>query len=72
VVRGKLTDAAGLTPPLNCGDTVDNRPVLLIRSVTPANPATGTPATPGAWFAAGLLAGGDRDGHGGKGDWDRY
>ena len=37
VVRGKLTDATGATPPLNCGDTVDNRPVLLIRSVTPAN-----------------------------------
>lgn len=72
VVRGKLTDATGATPPLNCGDTLDNRPVLLIRSVTPANPATGTPATPAAWFAAGLLAGKHRDGHGSKGDWDRY
>ena len=71
VVRGKLTDATGATPPLNCGDTVDNRPVLLIRAVTPANPTTGAPATPGAWFAAGLLADGHRDGHGGKGD-DRY
>ena len=71
-VRGKLTDATGATPPLNCGDTVDNRPLLLIRAVTPANPTTGTPATPGAWFAAGLLADGHRDGHGGKGDWDRY
>ena len=71
VVRGKLTDATGATPPLNCGDTVDNRPVLLIRSVTPANPTTGAPATPGAWFAAGLLAAGHRDGHGGRGD-DRY
>jgi hypothetical protein len=71
VVRGKLTDATGATPPLNCGDTVDNRPVLLIRSVTPANPTTGAPATPGAWFAAGLLASGHRDGHGGRGD-DRY
>ena len=71
VVRGKLTDATGATPPLNCGDTVDNRPVLLIRAVTPANPTTGTPATPGAWFAAGLLADGHRDGPGGKGD-DRY
>ena len=69
VVRGKLTDATGATPPLNCGDTVDNRPVLLIRSVTPAT--SSTPATPGAWFAAGLLAGKHRDGHGGKGD-DRY
>jgi len=66
VVRGKLTDATGATPPLNCGDTVDNRPVLLIRSVTPATSTT--PATPGAWFAAGFLAGKHRDGHGGKGD----
>jgi len=71
VVRGKLTDATGATPPLNCGDTVDNRPVLLIRAVTPANPTTGAPATPGAWFAAGILADGHGDGHGGKGD-DRY
>jgi hypothetical protein len=63
VVRGKLTDATGATPPLNCGDTVDNRPVLLIRSVTPATSTT--PATPGAWFAAGFLAGKHRDGHGG-------
>jgi hypothetical protein len=62
VVRGKLTDATGATPPLNCGDTVDNRPVLLIRSVTPATSTT--PATPGAWFAAGFLAGKHRDGHG--------
>jgi len=66
VVRGKLTDATGATPPLNCGDTVDNRPVLLIRSVTPATSTT--PATPGAWFAAGFLAGKHRDGHGGKDD----
>jgi len=66
VVRGKLTDATGATPPLNCGDTVDNRPVLLIRSVTPATSTA--PATPGAWFAAGFLAGKHRDGHGGRGD----
>ncbi len=66
VVRGKLTDATGATPPLNCGDTIDNRPVLLIRSVTPATSTT--PATPGAWFAAGFLAGKHRDGHGSKGD----
>ena len=49
-VRGTLTDANGATPPLDCGDTVDNRPVLLIRTMA------GTPAAPGAWFAAGLLA----------------
>jgi hypothetical protein len=72
VVRGKLVDSTGATPPLNCGDTVDNRPVLLIRSVTPANPTTGAPASPGAWFAAGLLSGKNRDGRGGKGDWYRY
>jgi len=70
-LRGKLTDATGASPPLNCGDTVDNRPVLLIRSVTPANPTTGAPATPGAWFAAGILADGHHGGHGGPGD-DRY
>ena len=70
-VRGKLTDATGATPPLTCGDTIDNRPVLLIRAVTPANPTTGAPATPGAWFAAGLLADkhhGD-GGHGNGGDY---
>jgi hypothetical protein len=72
LLRGKLTDATGATPPLDCGDTVDNRPILLIRSVTPANPTTGAPAAPAAWFAAGLLAGKHRYGHGGKGDWDRY
>lgn len=67
-VRGKLTDATGATPPLTCGDTIDNRPVLLIRSVTPANPTTGTPATPGAWFAAGLLKDSHHDDdHGGSG-----
>jgi hypothetical protein len=55
VVRGSLTDATGATPPLTCGDDQDNRPVLLIRSVTPANPTTGAPAAPGAWFAAGFV-----------------
>lgn len=55
-LRGKLTDALGGTPPANCGDNIDNRPVLLVRSVTPANATTGTPATPGAWFAAGVVA----------------
>jgi hypothetical protein len=68
VLRGHLTDATGATPPSTCGDTVDNRPILLIRSVTPANPTTGAPAAPAAWFAAGLLADKHRDGHGGKDD----
>jgi hypothetical protein len=61
LLRGTLTDATGASPPATCGDTVDNRPILLIRSVTPANPVTGTPATPAAWFAAGLLAGKQHD-----------
>jgi hypothetical protein len=53
-VRGMLTDANGATPPLDCGNALDNRPVLLIRAVTPATATT--PATPGAWFAAGFIA----------------
>jgi hypothetical protein len=60
VARGKLTDATGATPPWNCGNSVDNRPVLLVRAVTPANATTGAPATPGPWFAAGVIA----DNHG--------
>ena len=56
VVRSMMTDATGATPPLTCGDDGDNRPVLLIRAVTPANPTTGTPATPSAWFAAGFIS----------------
>jgi hypothetical protein len=66
-VRGKLTDTTGASPPLTCGDTVDNRPVLLIRAVTPATATT--PAIPGAWFAAGLLEDGhhaDHDGGSGR------
>ncbi len=55
-VRGPLADATGAAPPLTCGDDVDNRPVLLVRAVTPANPTTGAPAAPGAWFAAGIVA----------------
>ena len=69
VLRGKLTDATGQTPPASCGDTVDNRPVLLIRAVTPANATTGAPAAPAAWFAAGFIS--PKRGHG-RGDWDRY
>jgi hypothetical protein len=62
-VRGKLTNADGATPPLDCGDTVDNRPVLLIRTMA------GNPAAPAAWFAAGLLADGNDHGkRGGSGD----
>ena len=56
VVKGLLTDATGATPPLDCGNDLDNRPVLLVRSVTPANAETGAPAIPGAWFAAGVIA----------------
>lgn len=60
-VKGWLTDATGAAPPATCGDDVDNRPVLLIRAVTPANPTTGTPATPSAWFAAGIIASKNHD-----------
>jgi hypothetical protein len=55
-VKGLLTDATGATPPADCGNDLDNRPVLLVRAVTPANAETGAPAIPGAWFAAGILA----------------
>jgi len=55
-VRGKLTDATGATPPLDCGDNVDNRPVLLVRNWNAANATTGAPAAPGPWFAAGVIA----------------
>jgi hypothetical protein len=69
-VRGKLTDASGATPPLNCGDTIDNRPVLLIRAWSPAT--TTAAAAAGPWFAAGLLEDRrrprDHD-HGGHGDY---
>ena len=60
-VHGQLTDANGATPPLDCGDTVDNRPVLLIRTLA------GSPAAPGAWFAAGLLADSHKGDTGGPG-----
>lgn len=52
-----LTNASGATPPADCGDTAENRPVLLIRNV---NAATATaPATAGAWFAAGIIKSSD-------------
>jgi hypothetical protein len=54
-IDGVLTNPSGAVPPSDCGDKIDNRPVLLIRSVTPANPTTGAPATPGSWFAAGIV-----------------
>jgi hypothetical protein len=46
-VGGNLTNTSGATPPADCGDKVDNRPVLLIRTVTAG--------VPGSWFAAGIL-----------------
>jgi hypothetical protein len=55
-VRGTLNDATGATPPLDCGDNVDNRPVLLVRNWNPANANTGAPAAPGPWFAGGVIA----------------
>lgn len=56
-VRGWLADSTGAAPPLSCGDSVDNRPILLVRAYTPANPTTGAPAAAGPWFAAGIIAG---------------
>lgn len=53
-LKGTLADATGAAPPMTCGDDIDNRPVLLIRAVTPATATT--PATPSAWFAAGFIA----------------
>lgn len=58
-LSGPLTNASGATPPLDCGDTIDNRPVLLIRTVAAATATT--PAAPGAWFAAGILKSGSDD-----------
>ncbi len=55
-VRGKLTDASGATPPLDCGDNLDARPVLLVRNWNQASATTGAPAAPGPWFAAGVIA----------------
>lgn len=59
-LSGQLANATGAAPPLDCGNALDNRPVLLIRTVVPANATTGAPATPGAWFAAGILRAGER------------
>ncbi len=50
-----ITNASGATPQTDCGDLVDNRPVLLVRTVAPANATTGTAAAPASWFAAGIL-----------------
>lgn len=55
-LKSWLADATGAAPPLTCGDDVDNRPVLLIRAYTPANPTTGAPAAAGPWFAAGFIS----------------
>jgi len=46
-INSLITNASGSIPALDCGDKVDNRPVLLIRTVTNA--------APGSWFAAGIL-----------------
>lgn len=50
-ITGPLTDANGVSPPVPCGDNLDNRPVLLIRSAT----VVGGVVTPGNWFALGIL-----------------
>lgn len=54
-----LTNASGATPPVDCGDTIDNRPVLLIRTVTVATVTA--PSVPSSWFAAGLMKAGSDD-----------
>lgn len=51
-IKGPLLNANGAPPSFPCGDSLDNRPVLLIRSATVD--ANGV-ATPGNWFAAGIL-----------------
>jgi len=51
-IRSPLLNANGAPPSFPCGDNLDNRPVLLIRSATVD--ANGV-ATPGNWFAAGIL-----------------
>jgi len=51
-IRSPLTDANGVSPPVPCGDDMDNRPVLLIRNATAAGGVAGAPS---AWFAAGIL-----------------
>jgi hypothetical protein len=54
-----LTNASGATPSADCGDTIDNRPVLLVRTVTAATATP--PSVPGSWFAAGILKAGSDD-----------
>jgi len=52
-INSLITNASGSIPALDCGDNVDNRPVLLIRTVTNG--------APGSWFAAGILKAGSDD-----------
>jgi len=54
-----LTNASGATPPVDCGDTIDSRPALLIRTVTVATATA--PSVPSSWFAAGILKAGSDD-----------
>jgi hypothetical protein len=46
-IKGPLKDASGAAPLGYLGDNIDNRPILLIRTVTNG--------APGNWFAAGIL-----------------
>ena len=46
-INSLITNASASIPSLDCGDNIDNRPVLLIRTVTNG--------APGSWFAAGIL-----------------
>jgi len=57
-IGGSLTNTAGDTPPADCGNKIDNRPVLLLRTVNEPNPNATPPTTSaiaGSWFAAGIL-----------------
>jgi hypothetical protein len=58
-INSLITNSSASIPTFSCGDNIDNRPVLLIRTVVPATAAT--PAAPGAWFAAGILKAGSND-----------
>ncbi|MBM4207437.1 MAG: hypothetical protein FJ190_05270 [Gammaproteobacteria bacterium] len=48
-INSILMNSDEQTPSADCGDTRDNRPVLLIRAFA------GNPAAPGPWFAAGVI-----------------
>lgn len=48
-INNDLINGDNESPNADCGDSLDNRPVLLIRAFA------GNPAAPGPWFAAGII-----------------